>query len=305
MKALLKDGRKIGVLHHPRPVLAHGGQVRVQVALAGFCRSDLLVARGAVESPNRVVLGHECAGTIIEVGEDVLDLKVGQPVTLFPWTGCNFCQACAHGMVQACTEAQKLGTHLDGVFAEEVVVEQTMVAALPEQVSLQVGVLAEPLAAAQAVLRSGIQPQQRGCLVEHGFEDELTLRVLRSAGYKVETLARSRQFGDRQFDYIVESRANQEEAQLLLRLLKPQGQWVTQGHGPALEMDLRALVSKEIRVIPVNYGDFAQAVDGLADPTLDLHSLVGNCYSLEDWPILFAEAEKPRTEKLLLRLRDN
>jgi len=304
VKALLKDGRKIGVLNHPRPTIAHGGHVRLQVAVAGLCRSDLLVAQGSVESPSRIVLGHECSGTILEVGEDVLDLRVGQRVTVFPWKGCNFCQACSHGMVPACSQAKKLGTQLDGVFAEEVVAEQTMVFPLPEEVSFQIAVLAEPLASARAVLRSGILPQQRGCLIEHGFEDELTLRVLRTAGYKIETLARSSEFADGQFDFIVESRANQEEAHHLLRLLKPGGQWVTQGHSPPLQLDLRALVSKEIRIVPVNYGNFAEAVTGLADPQLELDSLLGNSYTLEDWPILFAEAEKTGREKLLLRLQD-
>lgn len=272
--------------------------------MAGLCRSDLPVARGAIDTPNRLVLGHECSGTVLEVGEDVLDLKVGQRVTVFPWMGCNLCQACSHGMVPACNQAKKLGNHLDGVFAEEVVVEHTMVFALPDEVTFQLGVFAEPLAAARAVLNSGIQPQQRGCLVEHGFEDELTLRVMRNAGYKVETLARSREFADSQFDFIVESRATPEEAQLLLRLLKPQGQWITQGHGPALEIDLRALVSKEIRVIPVNYGNFGEAVQSLADPGLELNSLLGNSYPLEDWPTLFADAEKPGAEKLILRLHE-
>ena len=56
------------------------GEVRLEVAASGICRSDLSVIHGTLKSPMPVVLGHEAAGTVVELGEGVTDVSVGDRV---------------------------------------------------------------------------------------------------------------------------------------------------------------------------------------------------------------------------------
>ncbi|GAA3242853.1 Zn-dependent alcohol dehydrogenase [Dactylosporangium siamense] len=79
-------------------------QVRVRLAAAGVCHSDLSLANGTLRQPFPVVLGHEGAGVVVEVGPDVSDVSVGDHVVLNwspPCRSCWFCDAgepylCAH-----------------------------------------------------------------------------------------------------------------------------------------------------------------------------------------------------------------
>jgi Zn-dependent alcohol dehydrogenase len=58
------------------------GEVMVEIAATGVCHSDLSVADGSLDNPMPIVLGHEGAGTIIEVGAGVTDLAAGDHVVL-------------------------------------------------------------------------------------------------------------------------------------------------------------------------------------------------------------------------------
>ena len=60
------------------------GEVRVRIAAAGVCHSDLHVKRGEWESPAPLVMGHEGAGIVVELGEGVTSLAVGDHVVLSP-----------------------------------------------------------------------------------------------------------------------------------------------------------------------------------------------------------------------------
>lgn len=306
MKALMKDGGRIGVLRHPRLLLEEPTQIRVGIALAALTPFDLQVAQGQVSTPDRLVLGHQASGTILEVGEEVQDYQPGQRVSLFPWKGCGFCSLCSESKPFLCAQGEKLGLHRNGVFAEEVVVDQAMVEALPEPVSLAQGCLLEPLTRALAVLDCGLQTHWRGCLLEQSLEDRLLGRVLGAAGFrKLEKYEQAREFGDRQFDFVIESQASPEEASQLLRLLRPGGLWVLQGEAsPPLNFDLRSLARKGVRLLPVHHGSPAVARERLADPDLNLDDLLGPTSGLEDWPMLFAEAERPSGKRQLLKVAD-
>lgn len=79
------------------------GQVRVRMAAAGVCHSDLSLANGTLRLPNLpVVLGHEGAGTVVALGPGVHDLAVGQPVVLNWAPPCRQCWYCAHGQPYLC-----------------------------------------------------------------------------------------------------------------------------------------------------------------------------------------------------------
>ena len=79
------------------------GQVRVRIAAAGVCHSDLSLARGTLKIPALpVVLGHEGAGLVVAVGPDVTGLEPGDPVVLNWSPSCGRCWFCTHGEPYLC-----------------------------------------------------------------------------------------------------------------------------------------------------------------------------------------------------------
>lgn len=101
-------------------------------------------------------MGHELSGTIIEVGSDVKDHVVGQRVIVNPCNGCSYdrCEACPAGRQNMCTRTTFYGINDNGGgFAEEIVVRPTSLILLPDNISLKVAALAEPLAVATHMVR--------------------------------------------------------------------------------------------------------------------------------------------------------
>src|SRR5215471_12269845 len=128
------------------------GEVRVRLAAAGVCHSDLSFVNGTLMSPRPIVLGHEGAGVVEAVGEGVSKVKPGDRV-LLNWTpACRDCWYCTHGESHLCPNSTKRAikpyAELDdgtpvfqaistGAFAEQTVVDEAGVVPLPEGLPLE------------------------------------------------------------------------------------------------------------------------------------------------------------------------
>jgi S-(hydroxymethyl)glutathione dehydrogenase/alcohol dehydrogenase len=127
------------------------GQVRVRLAAAGVCHSDLSLSNGTMRVPVPAVLGHEGAGTVVAVGEGVTHIRPGADVVLNWAPSCGSCHACSLGEVWLCANALNGaadvyahtadGTDLHpglnvAAFAEETVVPAGCVLPLPKGVPL-------------------------------------------------------------------------------------------------------------------------------------------------------------------------
>jgi S-(hydroxymethyl)glutathione dehydrogenase/alcohol dehydrogenase len=127
------------------------GEVRVRVRAAGVCHSDLSMANGTLAAPFPLVLGHEAAGVVAEVGAGVERVAVGDHVVLNWSPPCRQCWFCTHGEPWLCetggTPAARRGTASDGTplhvtlglgaLAEEVVVAEAAVIPLPDGAPLE------------------------------------------------------------------------------------------------------------------------------------------------------------------------
>jgi len=123
------------------------GQVRVGVRAAGVCHSDLSMVNGTLAPPHPLVLGHEAAGSVLEVGAGVTRVSVGDHVALNWSPACRACWHCTHGEPWLCSTANvaalENGSTLDGApvhltlglgaFAEQVVVPENAVIGVPEE----------------------------------------------------------------------------------------------------------------------------------------------------------------------------
>ena len=83
------------------------GEVMIRLAACGVCHSDYSVTTGTIPFPPPVVLGHEGAGIVIEVGEGVTDIAVGDAVVSSFVSMCGKCRYCQTGRPQLCDQAAK------------------------------------------------------------------------------------------------------------------------------------------------------------------------------------------------------
>lgn len=132
----------------PRPGI---DEVVVQVTGCGICGSDLHVA-SSMGAPG-MVLGHEIAGVIEELGDDVMNVKVGQVVAVRPFVGCGSCRFCHVGRQDHCTAFEFVGVQRPGGFAERAVALASELFVLPAAVRPQDQALVEPFAVARRALR--------------------------------------------------------------------------------------------------------------------------------------------------------
>jgi L-iditol 2-dehydrogenase len=145
--ALLTAPYQIGLQEVEKPRLG-SYDVLIKVQCVGICGSDLHTYRGT--HPFRkppVILGHEMAGEIVEVAEDVSLFKKGDRVSVEPQTYCHHCPSCYQGNYNLCMNKRILGTTpWPGAFAEYVVIPEDKVYLLPDGLSFEEGAMVEPLA---------------------------------------------------------------------------------------------------------------------------------------------------------------
>jgi 2-desacetyl-2-hydroxyethyl bacteriochlorophyllide A dehydrogenase len=127
----------------PRPTPGPD-EVLVVVHGCGICGSDLHFYAGAADPPH-VCPGHEICG---RVAAGATDLPFGTPVVVEPIRSCGRCARCVAGEPNLCGRLEILGSHLDGGFADAVLVPRASVYPIPEGLDLDCAVLAEPLAVA-------------------------------------------------------------------------------------------------------------------------------------------------------------
>ncbi len=109
------------------------GQVRLQVAACGVCRTDLHLVDGDLVHPGHpVVPGHEIVGRISALGDSVSGLAVGDRVGV-PWLGwtCGSCELCRAGRENLCARARFTGWQIDGGYAEFALADARYVFRLP------------------------------------------------------------------------------------------------------------------------------------------------------------------------------
>lgn len=152
MRALIFDGpNRLRLGDFPRPV-PDAGEVLVKVRHASICGTDIRIVEGRKSRDIRhgYPIGHECSGTVAEVGPGVTGYAPGDPVAVCVVVSCGECDACAADRENLCPRRITLGYHTAGAFAEYMLIPAHAVSRgnifkLPPEVPQAIAPLLEPI----------------------------------------------------------------------------------------------------------------------------------------------------------------
>ena len=296
-------------------------EVLVKVEYVGICGSDLhyyesgRIGDFVVKPP--FVLGHEAGGTVVEVGANVKNLKVGDRVAMEPGKTCGHCEFCKSGKYNLCEDVVFFATPpVDGVFQEYVAHEAGLCFKLPDNVSTLEGALIEPLAVGMHAARQGEAKLGQtavvtgaGCI---GLVSLLSLKAmgvtkvivvdvmekrLQKAlelgadavinGKEEDTVARIQELtGGKGFDLGIETAGNQITASQLIRGAKKGATIVFVGYSASGEMTLPIGMSldKELTFKTVfRYCNiYPIAIEAVAEGRINIKDVVTNYFELDD-----------------------
>ncbi|MFD0958168.1 zinc-dependent alcohol dehydrogenase [Paenibacillus chungangensis] len=160
-------------------------EVLIKVKTAGICGSDIHTYKGL--HPFRkppVIIGHELAGEVVEVGAAVTKFQPGDRVTVEPQVGCGTCEYCLTGRVNYCEDrgAPGIGAWY-GTMAEYFAAPEQTVYKLPEGMDYERGVLVEPFAVGvHAVRKAGISAGDKVAILGAGPIGLLAMAAAKAAG---------------------------------------------------------------------------------------------------------------------------
>jgi len=163
MKALVKyaPGHGNVDIRDVEEPLCGDSQVKVEVAFCGVCGTDIHVLHDTFRNYPPVILGHEFAGTVVEVGRNVTRVAPGDAVTVLGASAviCGQCTYCRSGRFMFCPNRRGMGHGVNGAFTRYVVVRPDQAYRIPEGIRLEEAALSEPFATAVQAVTEMAQAQ--------------------------------------------------------------------------------------------------------------------------------------------------
>ena len=317
MRALVLDGPgQASIQEVPAPD-AGSGQVVVDVHRAGVCGTDgefynghmAYLATGQARYPLRP--GHEWAGTVSAVANDVPPGWLGARVTGDTMLGCGDCERCVRGRQHVCANRYEVGVlgGWHGAVAEQVLVPVRSLHVLPVSVGSGAGAMVEPGGNSQrAAAAAGSTTGSRVAVFGPGTIGLLAAAFARSLGAEVHVVGRSpaavqfaRDLGltawllgelpELRFDAVIDGTDSADIPAAAVDLVEPGGRVVCVGLAgrPSL-VDTRQLVLKDVTVVGHLSGSPAMAatISAFADGSVDPEPLVAATVGLDRAPAVLA-----------------
>jgi L-iditol 2-dehydrogenase len=320
----------------PEPAV-RPGHVVLDVAAAGICGTDVHIMKDEYRSEPPVTLGHEVAGTVAALGDDVEGWHVGQRVVSETYFSvCGRCEYCRTGRPNLCARRRSIGSFEPGGFAQRVLVPSTNLHALPDGLGFPEAALVEPLACVVRGMleQSDVQAGDRVAITGPGPIGLLALLVAKASGARSVMLGTAddgarlelaRRLGadavlaveatstleaavdgalGGPVDVAIECSGAAPAADLLLRLVRKAGRYVQVGlYGTPVSLDMDQVCYKELRVS----GSFAttpsswyRALALAGTGAVPLAAVVGSTFALRDWRRAFDAVAARVPGKVLL-----
>lgn len=252
-------------------------QAVVRIEAVGICGSDVAyftvgrIGDWVVDGP--IVLGHETAGQVVEVGENVTNVTAGDRVAIEPGTPCRNCRECMAGRYHLCPGLKFLATPpYDGALLQYLLIDARNLFPIPDSMSYEEGAMVEPLSVGiWACHRAGLEPGDDVLVTGAGPVGILAAQTARALGAASVTLVDvsdfrlglAKQFG---FDVEKSDEPSQRHFDVLLECsgapgVLASGLWRLRTNGRAamvglpkqsLELPLSKLNVKELTISLVN-----------------------------------------------------
>lgn len=315
MKALHWDGTQLRLnpdTPDPEPESDHA---LVRVRLAGVCSTDLQIFKGYMGFEG--IPGHEMVGEV----EDGPAEWIGKRVVAEINFACNACPACDRGMQRHCPTRSVMGIlNADGAFAEKIAVPVANLHAVPDGLSDETAVFAEPLAAAFSIGEQvDLEPGAEVVVLGDGKLGLLCAFAQHASGAKVtlvgkhdEKLAKAAAAGIRsvhldafkafQADMVVEATGSESGLALAMQTVRPRGTLVLKSTVAAEHtLSLAPLVINEISVVGSRCGLFPPALQALSEDQIDVSALISQVYALDEGLQAVEHAARAGVLKVLLK----
>lgn len=339
MKALVKTQQGPGnvvLMEMPEPKPGPG-EVLIEVNSCGICGTDIHIYHGTIDCNPPVIMGHELSGTVVQLGEDVKGVELGDRVTSETHAHlCGRCRYCMSGLPRYCVERTMVGRHGNGGFAKYYVTRQERLTKLPAGVSFAAGAVTEPLFTMTCAIaeRAAVQAGDTVVIIGPGPMGLLGVQVAKALGARVvvcgisvdrERLALAKKLGA---DLVINTEENSPENMIKdmtgigadvvvvcagvaaainqgLKLLRKRGKYVQIGlEGKPVEFDLDLAVNRGFDIIgtvgttfPAKKRALSLLEDGLVKPEL----IVSDTLPLTDWELGFSKMDKGDCVKVLLQ----
>ena len=323
--------------HAPEP-----GELRIALARGGICGSDLHYFNhggfGTVRLREPMILGHEVAGHVVELGDEVTGFAVGDLVAVSPSRPCGSCGECLRGLPNHCLNMRFYGSampfpHIQGAFRQELVAQAAQ-CIHADGLDPAHAAMAEPLSVAlHAVRQAGTLLGQRVLVTGCGPIGVLTILAARRAGAAQiiatdiagPALDHARRAGadlalntaqdpdalapyttgKGTLDVLFECSGAQPALAAGMAALRPRGIIVQLGLSGDMSLPMMMLTAKELQLRGSFrfHEEFAVAVDLMQKGLIDVAPLVTHSYPLADFAAAFAMAnDKSQAMKVQLDL---
>jgi threonine dehydrogenase-like Zn-dependent dehydrogenase len=189
MKAIIKPTPEEGsveVADVPTPQPKEN-EVLIKIKATGICYTDVAIINGKYKGrkpvPIPIILGHEGAGIVEEVGKNVKGILPGERVAFEALSGCGVCYNCLNGYKNMCTNWEHIGITCNGTFAEYIAIDASLVHKIPAQVSFVDAACLEPISLTVRTLEH-VKPMvgDTVAIIGPGSIGLFHLQALRSAG---------------------------------------------------------------------------------------------------------------------------
>ncbi len=317
------------------------GQVMVRVSKGGICGSDLHYFNhggfGTVRLKEPMVLGHEVAGTVVAIADDVTRVKVGDRVAVNPSRPCSRCKYCLEGLPNQCLDMRFYGSamrnpHVQGAFRNVLLCDAVQCEKVADGVSLSLAALAEPFSVGlHGVSRAGPLLGKRVLVSGCGPIGALAIAAARVHGAAEivvtdvvdEPLVIARRMGAHlainaatdptwvqrysadkgTFDVMLECSGNERALRDGLEVMRPRGVVVQLGLGGDVSIPQNMVVGKELSICGSFrfHAEFALAVKLINEGRVDLSPVITGSYPMADAVTAFQLAgDRKRAMKVLI-----
>ncbi|KAK3299916.1 chaperonin 10-like protein [Chaetomium fimeti] len=340
---ILNKPNDVSFEERPVPKLQHAHDVLVAINYTGICGSDVhywqhgAIGHFVVKDP--MVLGHESAGTVVEVGSAVKTLRKGDRIALEPGYPCRRCAPCLSGHYNLCPDMVFAATPpYHGTLTGFWTAPSDFCYKLPDNVSLQEGALIEPLAVAVHIVKQArVQPGQSVVVMGAGPVGLLCGAVARAfgatkvvavdivqgkldfaRGYAATHTYLSQRVSAEEngrrlvaeadlgggADVVIDASGAGPSIQASLHVVRMGGTYVQGGMGKAdISFPIMALCLKEVTArgsFRYGSGDYKLAIELVAAGKVDVKALVNGVVPFKDAEEAFKKVKEGQVIKILI-----